>query len=450
MPTLKLTKTNIDAKALPSTAEKPNDVLYWCLAPKGFGLRVTPAGKKVFIVQGRVKGSDGPAARFTIGEYGPFTVEQAREEAEDILRSLKKGIDPRETAKEAKAARERAKLQQVTLREAAEAHMRDTSRRKTPLKQSSRDAIERHLNTTFKDWQDKPVFSITREMIKQRYNNIAEKGLHGDREGGSPGQANQAFQILRAIFAYAMDEVRDADGKPLMKDNPVTDAIKKWRQLGSREDRRVAENKVGSVWHLLTTGRDMAVKKADKARFDLVMVLMLTGARFKEAAAMTWERLTLEEDGKGTWHLPDPKSRRAVKLPLAPQAVAILKRRKEERDCDSPFVFPSWSKSGHIGDPRATFEAVSKAAGLHISAHDLRRTFLDVGYDYCEIDMVKMKLLLQHSIKKDVTLEHYGRVSKPQNLAPAIQQIGDWIEQQGRIAAAKASGANVVTLPQRA
>jgi integrase len=446
MPTLKLTKTNIDTKAVRSTAEKPNDILYWDVAPKGFGLRVTPTGKKVFIVQGRVKGSDAPAARFTIGEYGPFTVDQAREDAEEILRSLKKGIDPREVAEAEKALRERAKLQQVSLKDVAAAYMDDNTRRKLPLKKSSRDTIDRHIKTTFKDWQDKSIFTITREMVRDRYNEMLEGGLHGDREGGSPGQANQAFQILRAIFYYAMDTYRDTTtDEPLLKKNPVKDAIKKWQQLNSREDRRVAENKIGAVWNLLTTTRASAVKKMDRTRFDLVMVIALTGLRFEEAAAMTWERLNLDGPVE-TWHLPDPKSRRAVTLPLSSQTVAILKQRLNERDSESPFVFPSWGKSGHIKDPRATFDAVSKAAGQRIAAHDLRRTFLDVGNEYCDIDLLKVQLLMQHSIKKTVTTEHYMRISKLQKLAPAIQQIADWIEQAGLIAA----GSNVVALPQRA
>ncbi len=454
MPQLKLTKTNIDTKAVPDTAEKPNDILYWDAghdrALKGFGLRVTPTGKKVFIVQGRVKGMDGPAARFTIGQYGAFTPELARDDAEDILRSLKKGVDPREQAKEAKAARERAKVQQVTLREVAEAHMRDNSRRKVPLKQSSRDTIERHLKTTFAAWQDKPIFAITRDMVRDRYNEMLTGGLSGEREGGSPGQANQAFQILRAIFYYAMDNYRDANDEPILKRNPVRDTIKKWQQLGSREDRRVPESKVGAVWHTLTTARASAVTKADRARLDLVMVLMLTGFRFSEAAAMTWDRLKLDADCP-TWHLPDPKSRRAITLPLSSQAVAILKRRRDEREDgdESPFVFQSWGKTGHIKDPRGTLKAVSDAAGLTLSAHDLRRTFLDVGNDYCGIDLLRIKMLMQHSIKKDVTTEHYMKRFNLEKLAPVIQQIGDYIEDQGRLAgieAAIAAGENVIPM----
>ncbi len=289
--------------------------------------------------------------------------------------------------------------------------------------------------------QDKPIFAITRDMVRDRYNEMLEGGLSGEREGGSPGQANQAFQILRAIFYYAMDEYRDANDEPLLKKNPVRDTIKKWQQLGSREDRRVPEAKVGAVWHTLTTARAVAVSKGDRARLDLVMLLMLTGFRFSEAAAMTWDRLKLNADCP-TWHLPDPKSRRAVTLPLSSQAVALLKRRWDERDDESPFVFPSWGKSGHIKDPRGTFVAVSEAAGLTLSAHDLRRTFLDVGNDYCGIDLLKIKLLMQHSIKKDVTTEHYMRLSNLQKLAPAIQQIGDWIERAGLVEA----GDNVVPL----
>jgi hypothetical protein len=45
MPRVKLTKTVIDALPTP-----PSDIVYWDAALPGFGVKVTPKGRKVFIV----------------------------------------------------------------------------------------------------------------------------------------------------------------------------------------------------------------------------------------------------------------------------------------------------------------------------------------------------------------------------------------------------------------
>jgi hypothetical protein len=56
---------------------------------KGFGLRVTPTGKMTFIVQGRVEGSD-KEARITVGPFGVFTTEQARDVAREHRLSFRR------------------------------------------------------------------------------------------------------------------------------------------------------------------------------------------------------------------------------------------------------------------------------------------------------------------------------------------------------------------------
>jgi len=113
------------------------DILYFDSDVKGFGLRVTAAGKATFIVQGRIGGGrDVPSVRITIGNFGTFSVDQARDEAREHLRSMRKGIDPR-ASKKADAA------QKVTLSEVCTAYIT----RPGKLKPSSKAAIERHVVT---------------------------------------------------------------------------------------------------------------------------------------------------------------------------------------------------------------------------------------------------------------------------------------------------------------
>ena len=71
-------------KAVPNSIKPgPKDEFHWCVDPKGFGVRANPSGKLTFIVQGRLDPRK-PPARITIGPYGVFTVDQARELARGV------------------------------------------------------------------------------------------------------------------------------------------------------------------------------------------------------------------------------------------------------------------------------------------------------------------------------------------------------------------------------
>ncbi len=180
---------------------------------------------------------------------------------------------------------------------------------------------------------------------------------------------------------------------------------------------------------------------ADKqAGLDLVMFLLLTGARRNEGAMLKWSNVNLDEDW---WHIADPKNSNPVWFPLSSQAKALLASRP--RVSGNPYVFASRSKAGHVMDTRSPLDRISKVAGLTLSAHDLRRTFVSVGVATCGIDLHKIELLTNH-VPKGVTARHYLQTSRLQYLQPEVQRIGEWIETQGAVAASMADGGNVVSL----
>ena len=67
--TVKITKRTVDA-----AAHGERDLFLWDAEVKGFGLKVTPAGSKVYMLQYRMGGRDTPTRRYTIGKHGsPWT-----------------------------------------------------------------------------------------------------------------------------------------------------------------------------------------------------------------------------------------------------------------------------------------------------------------------------------------------------------------------------------------
>src|SRR5829696_5263565 len=108
MPVCKLTKRTIDA--LPCPADR--DTIWRDEDLKGLGLKITPAGRRSFLVQYRPAGDRRNPRKYTIGEYGAVTPYQARIEAQRVLADRAAGRDPQA---EKQAAKRRIASEQVSL-----------------------------------------------------------------------------------------------------------------------------------------------------------------------------------------------------------------------------------------------------------------------------------------------------------------------------------------------
>jgi integrase len=398
----KLTKSIVESLYLPESGQK----FIWDTELKGFGIRLTPT-VKTYIVQSRVNGKN---KRVTIGKHGPFTVQQARDKARDLLRAMSSGVNPQDEKK-------RKHAESVTLKDVVKSYISDRS-----LKPRTISDIHTHMQRSFNDWQNKRLVDITRNMVLVRFRELSES---------SKAQANQAFRILRSILNYARATFRP-DDKPILPENPVqilSDA-KVWNTVKPK-NRRVATDKVGHAWNAVQEFRDDPVQTlASRSVADAVAFAMLTGARRNEVLELTWDRVDLEQN---TWHLPDPKNHNPVTFPLSSQARELIDQRP--RINEYVFANPA-TKTGHVQEPKGTMKKISEKCGSTISIHDLRRTFRAIAGE-CGIELYKTKLLMNHKLNQDVTISAYTETSDLRYLQPEIQKIGDWIERQGKIAASE-------------
>ena len=406
---MKLPKSKVESLPIPADGQ----TFHWDEELRGFGVKLLPSGKRVYVVQGRVAGK---TRRVTLGTHGVLTCDEARRKAKAALVDLDEGIDPQ-------AEKQRAKSLAVTLREVATDYC---TNRRTPkggkLTALTVRDIMRHVESNFGDWADKPIVKIDGDMCRARFETISKR---------SPAQANQAFRILRALINFSIDEEN-----PRL--NPVRTLSKKglWNQNKAKFG-FIPLEKIGAVWNLLQERRTSpALLPIAQTGADITLFIMLAGCRWSEAAQLTWDRVNLEA---GSWHLPDTKTHNAVTFPLSEPARAMLTDRP--RIEGSPYVFPGRSQTGFIKDARTCMAEVSTLAGLHLTHHDLRRTYIAIGIKL-KIEMWKLKLLTNHVSKGDVTIDHYTETSDLRYLSGEADQMAAWIVEQGRIAAA----GNVVQL----
>lgn len=81
---------------------------------------------------------------------------------------------------------------------------------------------------------------------------------------------------------------------------------------------------------------------------------------------------------RAEWRIPKTKNGEPPTVHLAPQALAILKRRRKEAEKEeeiSEWVFPGEGEHGYFHDPKKAWARILKRAGIEdLRIHDLRRT----------------------------------------------------------------------------
>jgi integrase len=398
----KITKRFVDG------LDKPGK--WKCTDVRGFGVKVTPAGKKIYIVENNVRGGSAKVT-VTIGPHGVWLTDQARDEAKRILGLMAQGINPNELKAKDRAEQERQKeIEQaksrdleITLERVLNDYMRS---RGDSLKDSTRYIYNCVISSSLSDWMAVPIKDITREMVEARHREMTDSG--------KKGAANHVMRILRALFTYAMTTYKSFDGQRLLTENPVRrlSEVKAWNKLERRQG--VIKTHEMHAWY-------QAVKKLEYVSSkDLLVFLLFTGLRRNEGANLKWSDIDFE--GK-TIFVKDTKNRVPHMLPMTPQLEALLKNRLGENGND--FVFPSRRKGEAIRDVRADLDKIKEASGIEFVLHDLRRTFITIA-ESLDIPYYAIKRLANHKDSTDVTVGYI--VANVERLREPMAKISKFID----------------------
>src|SRR4029450_8667745 len=92
----------ITAESVNALKPSAKDTFLWDDKLPGFGVKVTPAGAKVYLFQYRMGGRGHKTKRFTMGKEGALRPLSARRLAEDLYADVKKGKDIAAEVRESK------------------------------------------------------------------------------------------------------------------------------------------------------------------------------------------------------------------------------------------------------------------------------------------------------------------------------------------------------------
>ncbi len=340
---MKLTKHSVAELVLPPGK---TEHVEWDNELPGFGVRLRKSKSglsKTYRIQYRV----GSQQRSKHLDARKVKLEDARKIANKLFAQAHLGVDPAGEKAKARAAVAAAKL---TLASVSDQYLavKQHALKAGAYSESAYEAAVRYFHVHWAPLGSQPIDSIRRADVAARLQELT-------REHGRSAAAKARY-TLSALYTWAM-------GEGLCESNPVVATNNPEAGVLPRE-RVLSDGEIKAVW--------AACLDDDPGR--IVKLLLLSGARRDEIAALRWDEIDLEA-GVLTLPAKRTKNRRSLTLSLPEPALEILRSMARR---DGPCVF---------GDPRHGFtgwsaakrklDARLAAAGArlpHWTVHDLRRT----------------------------------------------------------------------------
>ncbi len=333
----KITKRTVDA-IVPQERER----VVWDDEIKGFGVRVHPTGRKVYIVKYRHRGK---AVKATIGPHGPIAPAVARARAAEIITAARTGKDP--------VAGGRYGAKAPTLREVVERFLTEyvPTHCKPGTAEGYCSALEIHVvprlgNRRVADIERGDIAALHHELRATRY------------------QANRTVQVLSRIFTLA-----EVWGLRPGGSNPCRH-VKRFRE--DKRERFLSDKEYKRLGAALAESGEKGLEPP--LVVAAIRLLMLTGCRKAEILTLRWEHVDLDA---GELRLPDSKTGAKI-VHLGDPAIAVL--RDLPRPDDSPWVITGSKRDRPLHDLNYWWKRIRGRAKLDgVRIHDLRHSYASGG-----------------------------------------------------------------------
>jgi integrase len=364
----RITKRTVDA-----LKAKQRDVFVWDTELRGFGVKCTPLGRRVFLVQYRpLGGRRSVTKRLTLGQYGQLTPEQARQAAREVLAAVAGGGDP--------GIDRGARREALTVGEAATLFLEDVdAKKKVRTAYEYRRLMKGEIVPILRSVK---VKDVTRAQISRIH--------HTGRD--RPYAANRILALASAFFSWC-----ERHGYLEPTTNPCR-GIERYREqarerfltgeelarLGTALTKAEREGLLPATKHR-EKPRSVATAKhrpkgADTPRpanpfaVAAIRFLTLSGFREQEALSLRWDAIDVT---RGIATLADSKTGKSARHLGAPALELLVGLPRED---GSPYVFPGRIAGARLVEIKRVWEAVREAAALgDVRLHDLRHSFASVA-----------------------------------------------------------------------
>ena len=342
MAKIKLTKSAVDAAQPQAEAVELRDTLV-----PGFLCKITPAGRKVFMLQYRTNA--GERRKPALGLFGELTVEQARSLAQEWLAQVRRGGDP---------AAEKAEARQApTVKELCTKFMEDYSKKRNKL--STQAGYQAVINR-----------NIIPLLGRKKVQDVKRPEIAGLMEKLSYKQteANKVFSVLRKMFNMAEVWGYRPDGTNPCRHVPMFPAGKSTHLISDEE--------MGNLFRQLDK-----IESEGLENYVIPLGIRLQfefAGRRSEIIALEWNWVDLQ-NRRVVW--PDSKTG-GMSKPMSEEAYRLLSTAPRQEG--SRYVLPSPSHAGkHLttGEYYGGWSRALKAAGAtHVGTHGIRhRSATDIA-----------------------------------------------------------------------
>ena len=390
--------SKLTAKAIENAA--PRDKEYRIHDGGGLYFRVRPSGAKSWLFSFSLPG-DRQLFRMPIGALNDVSLKEARKKVIELRKLVAEGIDPRT----AKAAAIAANAQAITMQVLFDTwiEFEKITCRVTPtwIKRHE-DRWRLHLKAILGHILAR---DITRAHLATALDAMTRKGI---RE-----ETRKALSTLNLMMDYALTRhLIDQNPARLLKPKDFAATASRPR------DRVLSLSELCRLWVSLNQASE-ATQSSDKisamsiVTTSAIKLLILTGARRGEVAAMRWDELNLDA---GVWLLPSErtKNRQAHTIYLPDLAVNVI-HSLQPISGNSQFVFDTgnYRDGGHIhadtltgviarlrGTVTGSKKKITDSAPLvdmkPFSIHDLRRSAATAWGEYLKTEPHVIEKMLNH------------------------------------------------------
>jgi integrase len=351
----KLTKRVVESV----TPDLRRIVHVWDGEVRGFGVRVFPSGRRVYVLKYR----SGTRQRWLrLGDHGDVTTEQARSLAQKRLGQVADGRDPAAEIRNARDEREQREA------EAKRAH--DLAALAPNMEAFATRYLERHAGVRKKPSSIRgDRWLLTRHVtpalgrLKVEHVTRAHVTALHDSMKATPHAANRARALLSKMMNLAEKWGLRPDGS-----NPCRHVE---RYAETKRRRFLSDEELARLGATLDAAEREGLELP--AVVAALRLLVLTGARMGEVLSLRWEQV---DRARGVLRLADSKTG-AKEIPLGNAALDVLDGIARTT---SPWVIAGREHGRPFVNLNKAWRRIRTRAGLEdVRVHDLRRTAASAG-----------------------------------------------------------------------